>query len=209
MTAFSAVLLAAGESRRMGDINKLELPVGDTPLLRRSAEVLLKSGLQEVVVVVGHQEETARKLVSGLPVKTVTNENYREGQMTSVHRGMSALHWPCDAVFVCLSDLPLIETADLREMMEAYEDCESSVMVPTYQGQRGNPIILDHSHRQAILDGDRNLGCKRLIEKNPELVTAIEMDNDHVVFDLDTPEAYQQLLDRLDTTTPSSVSQSA
>jgi molybdenum cofactor cytidylyltransferase len=200
MTAFSAILLAAGESRRMGSINKLALPIGDTPLLRRSSEVLLQAGLEEIIVVVGYQEQVARDLLDELPVTIVTNKDFHQGQMTSVHCGMSALKRLCDAVFVCLSDLPLLEPADLRQMMQAFDDCDNSVLVPTYQGQRGNPIILAHRHRQAILDGDRNLGCKRLIEKNPELVTAYEMDNDHVVFDLDTPQAYQQLQHRLDLT---------
>jgi molybdenum cofactor cytidylyltransferase len=79
--------------------------------------------------------------------------------------------------------------------------------VPTYRGARGNPIVLAHDHRQRILAGERNLGCKRLIENNPDLVTALEMANDHVVFDLDTEQAYRQLQHRLgDSSAPQNVS---
>ena len=198
MSVFSAILLAAGESRRMGSINKLELVIDGTPLLRRSAEVILQAGMGEVVVVVGFEEQTSRRLLDGLAVNTVSNPDYRNGQMTSVHRGMSALREPCDGIFICLSDLPLLEAADLQRMMRAFESCDDSILVPTYRGRRGNPIILDYRHRRSILDGDRNLGCRRLIEKNPHLVKTLEMDDDHVVFDLDTPEAYQ----RLTTTVP-------
>ena len=149
------------------------------------------------MVVVGHERQTAEDLLQGLPLRLVYNDNYRDGQMTSVHSGMAALQQACDAVLVCLADLPLLEVADLQRLTAAFANCPTSVMVPTYQGARGNPIVLAYAHRQSILAGDRNLGCRRLIEKNPEMVTALEMDNDHVVFDLDTPDAYRRLQRRL------------
>lgn len=197
MSRFSAILLAAGESRRMGATNKLLLPVAGQPLLCRTAATLLQIGLQELVVVVGHQQQVARDLLGAMPLRIVANEHYREGQMTSVHCGMLALQQPCDGVLVCLADLPLLEADDLRRLTDAFAHCPTSVLVPTYRGERGNPIVLAHAHREQILAGERNLGCRRLIEKNPELVTALEMDNDHLVFDLDTPDAYERLQQRL------------
>lgn len=190
----SAVLLAAGESRRMGEVNKLELEFAGVPLVRGTAMTLLTSGLQEVVVVIGHEAERTRELLDGLALRLVYNENYREGQMTSVHKGLAALQQPCDGVMICLSDLPLLEAGDVNTLIEAFVNRKhGSVLVPTYQGQRGNPIILAHEHREAILAGERNLGCKRLIEKNPALVCGFEMPNNHVVVDLDTPEDYRTL----------------
>ena len=62
--------------------------------------------------------------------------------------------------------------------------------MPTYKGQRGNPIILSYEHRDSILNGEYNLGCKRLIEKHPEFISTIEMENNHVVVDIDTPEEF-------------------
>ena len=194
----SAILLAAGESRRMGDSNKLALDVGGVPLLRRTAQTLLGAPLDEIVVVLGHRAKAARSLLAGLPLELVDNPHYAEGQMTSVHRGMQALQAPCVGVMVCLADQPLLESADLEILIRAFvEDCPRSVLVPTYQGRRGNPIILAHRHREAILAGDRNLGCKRLIERNPELVWPYPMANDHCVFDLDTPEDYSRLVVRI------------
>jgi len=197
MASFAAILLAAGESRRMGATNKLTLPVAGQPLLRRTAETLLNAGLQELVVVIGHQQQVSRELLQDLPLTIVYNDNYREGQMTSVHCGMAALQQACDAVLVCLADLPLMQVEDLHQLAEAFGHCPTSVLVPTYRGERGNPIVLAYRHRQQILAGDRTLGCKRLIQKHPELVTALEMSNDRLVFDLDTPEAYQRLQQRL------------
>ena len=194
----SAILLAAGQSRRMGDANKLALDVDGVPLLRRCALTLLGAPLNEIVVVLGHQADAARSLLEGLPLELVENPHYAEGQMTSVHRGMQALRKPCDGVMVCLSDQPLLESADLETLIRAFvHDCPRSVLVPTYQGRRGNPIVLAHRHREAILAGERNLGCKRLIERNPELVWPYPMANDHCVFDLDTPDDYDRLVVRI------------
>lgn len=198
MTTVSAILLAAGESRRMGEINKLELQVAGVPLLRRTAETLLASNLKEIVVVLGHEAEKTRSILEGLPLNFVENEAYRDGQMTSVYKGLLTLSEVCDGVMICLSDQPLLQAADVNVLIEAFGQIDhgshgsihASILVPTYQGQRGNPIIFDYQHRQEILNGERNLGCKKLIENNPEQVSSFEMKNDHVVIDLDTPEQY-------------------
>jgi len=191
MTTVSAVLLAAGESRRMGEVNKLELLVDGIPLLRRTTETLLASELQEIVVVLGHEAEKTRAILEGLPLNFVENEAYREGQMTSVYKGLSSLSRVCDGVMICLSDQPLLETDDVNVLIEAFGTrSHGSILVPTFEGQRGNPIVFDYEHRQGILNGERNLGCKKLIEKSPEQVCSFEMNNKHVVVDLDTPEQY-------------------
>ncbi len=198
MNGVSAILLAAGESRRMGQTNKLTLPIAGVPLLRHIAVTLLGAHLEEIVVVVGHEAQTARGILAGLPLEVVTNPRYKEGQMTSVDCGMQALRRPCAGVMVCLSDQPLLEISDLNTLVDAFRHhCPSSVLVPTYEGRRGNPIVLASQHRETILNGKRNLGCKRLIENNPELVCRWEMDNDHVVFDLDTPEDVEHMHRRL------------
>ncbi len=198
MKRVSAILLAAGESRRMGELNKLTLPVHGVPLLRHIACTLVESELHEIVVVTGHQPQTVQALLQNLPVSWVNNSRYREGQMTSVYCGLQALREACAGVMVCLSDQPLLKVADINGLIHAFlEQRANRVLVPVYHGQRGNPIVLAHAHREAILAAERNLGCKRLIEKNPHLVTPLEWDNDHVVFDLDTPSDYQRLQDRL------------
>jgi len=188
--SLSAVLLAAGESRRMGSINKLTLPINGTPLLRRTAETLARSDLVELVVVVGHEQEVARELLQGIPARIVYNADFGDGQMTSVYHGLAALQQPCAGVMICLSDQVLLDVDDIRTISRGFDKCPTSIMVPVYAGQRGNPIVLDYAHRETILADRKNLGCKRLIEKNPELVTVLEMPNDHVLIDIDTPEAY-------------------
>lgn len=197
MTTCAAILLAAGESRRMGAVNKLTLPINGVPLLRRTTLMLLELELTEIVVVSGYRAETTRRLLRGLPITLVHNTRYQEGQMATVHRGLEVLQRDCDGVFICLADQALLKAEDLNRIWGAFSANPDRVLVPTFEGRRGNPIVLPHAQRDAILAGDRNLGCRRLIERNPGLVHAFEMDNDHCVFDLDTPTAYLQLQNRL------------
>ena len=194
----AAVLLAAGESRRMGAANKLTLAINGVPLLRHTVQVLLASRLQEIVVVLGHEAQAMAALLDGLPVTLVENPGYREGQMSSVHAGLAALGAARDGVMICLTDQPLITPADIDRLIEAFaRRTRGSILVPTHAGERGNPIILADAHRRDILDGGRNLGCRRLIERNPSLVETVEMADDHVVVDLDTPEDYVAITERL------------
>ncbi len=197
MKRLSAVLLAAGESSRMGDTNKLTLPVKGQALLQRTASTLLKLGLEELIVVTGHEAETPRELLNGYPLKLVYNEHYRDGQMTSVHRGLAELKLPCDAVFVCLADLPLLEIEDLHTIVSALGESGSSIVVPTNNGERGNPVLLDRLHVATILSDYDGLGCRQFIDDHPELVFKAEMSSDSVTFDIDTPEAYDRLMVRL------------
>jgi molybdenum cofactor cytidylyltransferase len=193
-SAVAAVLLAAGESRRMGAPNKLTLPVQGQPLLRRTARTLLDSGLDEIVVVLGHESDRARELLRDLPLKLVENPHYRDGQMTSVHCGLAALERTAKGVMICLADQPRLQAADINYLIERYrQDCTRPLLVPVFEGRRGNPIILSYAQRAAILAGDRNLGCRRLIERQPELVWPCVVHSDHYIEDIDTPQDYERL----------------
>jgi molybdenum cofactor cytidylyltransferase len=199
MSGVSAILLAAGESRRMAPANKLELQVGGEPLVRRSAKTLLASRLDEVVVVLGYQAEAVGALLAGLNLALVYNEQYAQGQMSSVHCGLEALSNPGEGIMICLSDQPLLTPRDIDLLIDAFlTRRRGSILVPTYRGRRGNPIVIANAHREEILSGGRNLGCKRLIERNPDFVTTVEMDSEHVVSDLDTLQDYIELQRRFD-----------
>lgn len=189
--AIAAVVLAAGSSERMGSANKLHLPIDGVPLLRGSLETLLTSNVEEVVVVLGHEQESTRALIDDLPLRLVYNEAHSSGQMTSVHCGLTALRAAYNGVIIALGDQPALSIADINRLIDAFLNrIGGEVVVPTYQGKRGNPIIISESCRADILAGTRNLGCRKFIEKNPELVRMIEMPNPSVVIDLDTPQQY-------------------
>jgi molybdenum cofactor cytidylyltransferase len=202
----AVIVLAAGESRRMGDINKLHLPIAGEPLLRRSVKTLLAAELGEIMVVLGHENAGTQDLLEGLPVGTVYNEDYAAGQMTSVHCGLGSLSQPCEGVMVALGDQPALTVSDINLLVGAFFTRDGGeVVIPEYEGKRGNPIIISSRCRQEIIAGKYNLGCRRFIENNPELARTVEMSSPSVVIDLDTPVDYRSYCDseapRLDTTT--------
>lgn len=188
----AAIVLAAGSSQRMGAENKLHLPIDGVPLLRHSLEILLASNIDEVIVVLGHDQESTRALVDDLPLQLVYNQAHSSGQMTSVHCGLASLENSYGGVIIALGDQPALSVADINYLIEAYQNRSSGeVVVPTFTGERGNPIIISENCRADILAGTRNLGCRKFIEKNPELVCRVEMSNPGVVIDLDTPQEYE------------------
>ncbi len=195
----SVVVLAAGLSTRMGEQNKLLLDIDGAPLIRRTLKTLLSHDFAEMVVVLGHQSDIIRVKISDLRVKTVLNPEYLQGQMTSVHCGLQSLTKNSDGVMIYLSDLALFNVVDLHTLRMGFDKCTTGVLAPTFKGQRGNPIILDSNQISSIVKEDKNLGCKRLVTKHPELVTCLPMANDHVLVDMDTPDAYQHVLSRIKT----------
>lgn len=199
MTApISAVLLAAGESRRMAGTNKLLLPIDGVPLLRRSVLTLLQSMVLEIVVVLGHASRQVQPLIADLPVTICYNDRYADGQMSTVHTGLTALTLGCEGVMICLADQPLLTADDIDFLVAVFATRGThSVVVPTYDGIRGNPIILSFAQREAILQNSPHLGCKHLVENHPEEVMAVPMITDHVVVDIDTREAYEAVQQRL------------
>ncbi len=192
----SVIVLAAGESRRMGETNKLHMPIDGVPLLRRSVETLLAAELGELVVVLGHESAGTQALLEGLPVRTVYNNDYESGQMTSVHSGLGSLRQACEGVIVALGDQPALTVSDIDQLIDAFFTRDGGeVVIPEYGGNRGNPIIISNRCQQDIVTGKYNFGCRRFIEDNPELVRTVEMSRPSVVIDLDTPMDYRKYCD--------------
>ena len=195
-TKISVIVLAAGESRRMGEINKLHMPIDGVPLLRRSVETLLAAELGELVVVLGHESAGTQALLEGLPVRTVYNNDYESGQMTSVHCGLGSLGQAFEGVIVALGDQPALTVSDIDHLIDAFFTRDGGdVVIPEYEGNRGNPIIISNRCQQEIVSGKYNFGCRRFIENNPELVRTVKMPGPAVVIDLDTPVDYRIFCD--------------
>lgn len=191
----AAIVLAGGLSRRMGELNKLHLPVQGVPLLRHSVEALLRAGICEVVVVLGYEYTSTVPLLSDLPVKIAFNPDYATGQMSSVHCGLSSLSGEQQGAFVVLADQPSLQVHHFERLRDAFLNrVQGDVAVPFFQGERGNPIVISEACRQSILAGEKNLGCRRFIDNNPEQIVRVDMPDDAVLNDLDTPAEYQSYI---------------
>jgi len=192
-----AVLLAAGEGRRMGGVAKPLIRLQGVPLITRQLIALSGAGVDEVVVVTGYAREAVEEQVRSFSVRLAHNEAHAEGQQGSVRVGLAALDGSFDAVIVMLADQPLIGASDLTELIGAFKKRPAGhVVVPVVRGQRGNPIVLDGVAHAQILGSDTNLGCRHLIDRQPELVHVHETANTRFVTDLDTVEDVRELAQR-------------
>ncbi len=202
----SAVVLAAGMSTRMGQ-NKLLLNFRDKPLIVHAVDTLLASDIDEVILVLGHETEKVRdqlerriglanKAATEKPVRLVQNPDYQNGLSTSVRTGVEAVSRQANSIMIYLADQPLLEPEDVNRIVAGFaaaKEIDKSIVVPFFRGERGNPVILDASLRDSILGIVGDVGCKGVIKRYPEKVYAIEMENDHVVRDVDDVQAYERL----------------
>jgi molybdenum cofactor cytidylyltransferase len=194
---FSAVVLAAGLSSRMQGQHKLLLPVDGQPAVRRTVSALAAAGPEEIVVVTGFRGRAVMEALVDLPVTFQSNPRYEEGQMTSVAAGVAALRAPCSVVLVCLADQVLLETADYRELTDAFAAMpRGSILIPVFNGQRGNPVAFSASYAAEVISGHVNPGCRKLIAEHPDEVFIHEAAHDRFVIDMDTPEDYAVILAR-------------
>jgi len=192
-----AVLLSAGEGRRMGGIAKPLIRLQGVPLINRHLVALSGAGVDEVVVVTGYERDAIEEQMRSFSVSLAHNDAFTEGQEGSVRIGLAALNGSFDAVFVVLSDQPLIAAGDLTELIGVFKKRPTGhIIVPFVAGQRGNPILLDDVARAQILASGTNLGCRHLIEHHPELVHVYESANTRFITDLDTVEDMQTLAHR-------------
>lgn len=192
-----AVLLAAGEGRRMGGIAKPLIRLQSVPLISRQLIAMSGAGVDEVAVVTGFAREAIEREVQHLPLTLVHNPEFAQGQGSSVRCGLAALSGPFDAVLIALADQPLISADDLIELIGAFKKrTRGHVVVPLVAGRRGNPIVLDAIAFAEILTSDTNLACRHLIDEHPELVYALKTANTHFTTDLDTLQDVQALVER-------------
>ena len=190
----SAIILAAGESRRMGVKNKLLLPISGEVLISNFVKSVCASNVDEVVVVVGHEAEKIEDVLQGQPVRFVENLCYMEGMTSSIQTGIQAASAESDGLLICLADQPFIETSDFNRLIHEFTelfDYESSlIIVPVFKGQRGNPVLFSRQFRDIILQ-HTGKGCRDIVLKHPECVREVEMGNDNVLQDVDTMEDYK------------------
>jgi len=192
-----AVLLAGGEGRRMGGVAKPLIRLQGVPLISRHLVALSGAGVDEVVVVTGHARDAVEEQLRSFPVTLVHNEAPADDQEGSVRAGLAALSGNFDAVFILLSDQPLIGAGDLTELIGAFKKRPGGhFVVPLVEGRRGDPILFDELALEQILADNTNTGYLHLMEREPELVYLHETANTRFITDLNTVEDVEALAQR-------------
>lgn len=185
----AAIVLAAGQSSRMGKPNKLLLSREGDPLVRHAVKMAVLSQLKPVIVVLGHEAEIVRDALIGLPVTCVVNPDYSLGLSTSLKAGLRALPENIDGAAIILADMPGIDAALLDRLYAAFEaEPAALAAIPVHDGQWGNPCLVAAALFAEIeaLSGDQ--GARKILEQHRDMVIEMPESSDAATRDIDTPE---------------------
>ena len=186
----AAVVLAAGRSTRMGGPNKLLAEIARRPLVRIAAEEALASHANPVIVVTGHQRAEVEKSLAGLPVRVVDNPDFAQGLGTSLKAGIAAVPADADGAIVCLGDMPQVDAHLLDRLIAAFDpDRGALIVMPTHQGNRGNPVLWSRRFFPDLMAIEGDVGARHLIGRYGEAVVEVPIEGKAALVDVDTPEA--------------------
>ncbi len=199
-TTTAAILLAAGRSSRMGQgQHKLLLPLGDRPVLLHVVETVLASQARPLVIVLGHQAEQVRTLLTPYEseLTTVENPDYQQGMSTSLRKGIETLmsSYPSvNGALIVLGDQPLMTSHILDSMIETKQNTGKRIITARYRGKRGNPTLFDASLFPELMEMTGDEGGRKVLERYRQEIATLDMDEDMPNYDVDTWEAYQQVV---------------
>ena len=192
-----AIVLAAGESRRMG-AQKLLLPFGGKTVIAHVVDELLRSDIDAVYVVVGHEGNRITEELSGRSVTIVTNPNYKLGMLSSVRCGLQALPQKCEKVLVALGDQPAITSELVNQIVQSSSTTDKGILVPLYRGKRGHPILFSTRYRDEIMTSFDNVGLRGLLQAHPDDILELTVSTPAVLSDIDSPDDYRRELASFD-----------
>jgi len=191
------IVLAAGAARRMGGRAKGLIERDGVPLVRRTALALLDAGVDEVVVVTGHEAEAVGAALDRLPVRIAHNADYAAGRTGSLRAGLRALPTDTAVVVVALADQPLLEADDVASLLEAFARRGAArVVAPRVAGERGHPLIVEHGVCRTILADAADVGVRQWMDAHPAQVAWLDGDNDHYWVDVDEPQDLERIARR-------------
>jgi molybdenum cofactor cytidylyltransferase len=188
----TAVVLAAGESARMGQSKQL-LPWGDTTILGQVLTNLQASAVNEIVVVSGYEQQRVARVAAEAGVKAVYNPDYEAGEMlSSLQVAVSQLPLNREAVLVMLADQPMVGPEIINRLLEEYWQGGGELIAPTYQGHRGNPVLIGRRYFAELLALPRGEAPRTLLRAHDGAVSLVPVDSPGILHDLDTPGQYER-----------------
>ena len=188
----SAILLAAGQSKRMDGKNKLSEKIQDIPLIKHSVKNILSSSVDELIIVLGYQKEIIEKLIDNhKKIRFVFNKDFESGMASSIKVGLNNLSNNTEAFFICLGDMPMINSDIYNQLIKC--SGQKDVIVPTYNKQQGNPVLFNKSMKEKIMSISGDVGAKKILELNKNKTLSLEVNNQGVVTGFNTQKDFSSL----------------
>ena len=185
----SAILLAAGQSKRMNGENKLTKEIQGIPLIKYSVKNILASSIDELIIVLGYEKKIIEKLIDkNEKIKFVFNENYESGMASSIKTGLNHLSKNTQAFFICLADMPMVNKNIYNLLIKSKDG--GKIIVPTYKGKQGNPVLFSISMKDKVKTVEGDIGAKKIIDINKSKILFCETNDISVTKDFNTKDSF-------------------
>jgi molybdenum cofactor cytidylyltransferase len=188
-----AMILAAGESRRMGQ-PKLLLPFGERTIIETVVEKVVSSKVDNTLVVLGSEREKVEKKIKTFPVETAFNADYPSGMLSSVLCGLRTLPEEAQAVVVVLGDQPSVSKEVIDKIVDAYQRTGKGIVLPVYKKERGHPVVIDLKYKDEIESLSPDIGLRGTVYSHPEDILEVEVDTPDILQDIDDEADYEREL---------------
>ncbi len=194
----SATILAAGESSRMENGNKLLLPINKIPMISHVCNTVLTAGLDPVVVVTGFESDLVTQAIPTAINDIIYNSHWQSGMASSIYEGLSALPQNVDGNMIVLGDMPMISKDTLTLLIDEFIMLNGQhIIYPIYEERQANPVIFPKKYFQEILSSTGDRGCKKVLKQYPDDVVGVSIGSPEVVFDCDSEDNYFRLLEEM------------
>jgi molybdenum cofactor cytidylyltransferase len=189
-----AMILAAGESKRMGK-PKLLLPFGEKTIIETIVETVVSSKVEKTLVILGSDRETIEEKIKNSPVEIVYNPDFRSGMLSSVQCGFKALSEETRAVLVVLGDQPKTSTTVINKLIDAYRSSGKGIVLPVYKKERGHPVLIDVKYGEEVENLSPEIGLRGTVYNHPEDILEVDVETPSIFQDIDDESDYKRELE--------------
>jgi len=201
MKNYSAIILAAGYSTRMGSFKPLMKIYGKTAI-QRCIELFKNCGINDIIVVTGYLndciEDELKNITSGSnDIRIVLNDNYSKGMFTSIKAGVESLEQGTDAFFILPVDIPSVQVSTIKKMIQSYEKIKDGILYPIFGEKKGHPALVSYSFAEEILNNNPEGGLREIFNQHKKQWNYEHVVDQGILLDMDTEEDFQVLLNHI------------
>ena len=190
----SAIILAAGLSKRMELGNKLLLEKKETPIIKITLDKIKAAKVKEIIIVLGKNSKSFKNVIEDKSVKLFFNSNYKNGISSSIKKGIEKVDNSCEGALICLADMPSIKTSTYNKIIDAFYKYKKQNIIPYFNKKKGNPVLFSKSYFQYITNITGDVGARNLIRKNKKDFKKLTVADEGILEDIDNNEQYYNFI---------------